>query len=377
MPKILLIEDEASLRENLLDFLGAEGFEAIGVENGRIGVQQAQTWLPDLIICDVLMPELDGYEVLKELRQTPQTALIPFIFLTAKGTIEDFRSGMRLGADDYLIKPCTQAELLQAITTRLSKQARLQQVQQALVQQLQQKIADLQASNLLKDDFLSIASHELRSPITNIKLAVQMLQFAAATEQQQQYLELLWRECDREIALIDNLLNLQQLEASSIPPILEMVCLQEWLPLRLAAFIARAAARDQSLTLEVDPDLPNFPTDRSALERILAELLNNACKYTAPGGRIELEIRGKEVVRIRLRNQAEISAEELPRLFDRFYRVPGTDQWQQGGTGLGLALVKKLVERLQGTIQVASQGGWVQFTLQLPYLKGISTDCLL
>lgn len=374
MPRILIIEDEASLRENLLDFLDAEGFEVIGAENGQMGIERAQAELPDLIICDVLMPELDGYAVLRQVRQNPQTALIPFIFLTAKGTVEDFRSGMRLGADDYLTKPCTQAELLHAITTRLTKQARIQQLQQTLVQQLQQKIADLQASNLLKDDFLSMASHELRSPITNIKLAVQMLQHAAMTEQQQQYLDLLWRECDREIALIDDLLNLQQLEASSTPPALEMVCLQDWLPPRLEAFINRAQARQQSLALAIAPDLPSFPTDRAALERILGELLNNACKYTAPGGQIELKIRGKDPICIWLRNQAELPAEELPRLFDRFYRVPDGDPWQQGGTGLGLALVKKLVERLQGSIQVASQNGWVQFTLQLPFLRLMSPD---
>jgi diguanylate cyclase (GGDEF)-like protein len=127
MIKILLIEDEEPLRENILALLEADGFDAFGSENGRLGVQLAQEILPDLILCDVMMPELDGYGVLAELRQNPVLATVPFIFLTAKATKADLRQGMELGADDYLTKPFTRAELLSAITTRLKKQASIQQ----------------------------------------------------------------------------------------------------------------------------------------------------------------------------------------------------------------------------------------------------------
>lgn len=122
MTLILVIEDDAIVRANILELLEAEEFEVIGAPNGRQGVQLASLHLPDLIICDVMMPELDGYGVLKALRASPETARIPFIFLTAKAERLDWRQGRELGADDYLTKPCTPDELLDAISTRLEKQ---------------------------------------------------------------------------------------------------------------------------------------------------------------------------------------------------------------------------------------------------------------
>ncbi|MBD2386259.1 response regulator transcription factor [Cylindrospermum sp. FACHB-282] len=123
--KILVIEDDAVTRNLFLDCLQAEGFDAIGAENGLVGIQQAQVHLPDLVICDILMPDLDGYSVLNILRQDPLTAIIPFIFLTGSNAKAAVRKGMELGADDYLTKPATVDELLRAIAIRLEKQSLL------------------------------------------------------------------------------------------------------------------------------------------------------------------------------------------------------------------------------------------------------------
>ncbi len=125
MSKILIIEDEEAVRENILDLLEAEDFETIAAANGRIGVHLAISEVPDLILCDMMMPEIDGYGVLTALRQDPSTATIPFIFLTAKSAKSDFRQGMDMGADDYITKPFTRAELLSAIIKRLEKYATL------------------------------------------------------------------------------------------------------------------------------------------------------------------------------------------------------------------------------------------------------------
>ncbi|MEQ8957831.1 MAG: EAL domain-containing protein [Coleofasciculus sp. C2-GNP5-27] len=122
MKKILVIEDEELVRENILEFLDAEGLTGIGATNGYKGIDLAKVEKPDLIICDVMMPGLDGYTVLKTLRQETTFATTPFIFLTAKAAKADFRQGMELGADDYLTKPFTRAELLGAIATRFKKQ---------------------------------------------------------------------------------------------------------------------------------------------------------------------------------------------------------------------------------------------------------------
>lgn len=121
MKKILVIEDEPEMRRNLLTILKLERFQPIGAENGRLGLELVEREKPDLILCDVMMPELDGHGVLEALRKSTATASIPFIFLTAKGERADLRSGMNLGADDYLTKPVARADLLHAIAARLQR----------------------------------------------------------------------------------------------------------------------------------------------------------------------------------------------------------------------------------------------------------------
>ncbi|MBD1998539.1 response regulator [Leptolyngbya sp. FACHB-541] len=367
MTTILVIEDEVSLREEISELLELEGFQITSAENGLAGLQMAKELLPDLIVCDVMMPELDGHGVLSQLRQEPATALIPFIFLTARNTVEDFRQGMKLGADDYIVKPFKRTDLLDAIATRLTKQN--------LIVQLQQKIATLNQSNLEKDDFLNTASHELRNPATNILMAIQMLKKAPTKERLQRYLEVLQAESNRELELIDDLLDLQRLETDSHPANVETIKLQDWVPAVAEPFQVRTQARQQTLQINVPPYLPTVTVDSANLKRMLAELLNNACKYTAPSGKIALEVYrapqasatlNSSLIMLVISNEADIPDIALPRLFDKFYRVPNADRWQQGGSGLGLTLVKKIVERLDGNIEVTSEAGWAQFTVQFP-----------
>jgi DNA-binding NarL/FixJ family response regulator len=121
MIKVLVIEDEPDTRENLLTMLEMEGFQPLVAPHGRAGVELARRELPDLILCDISMPELDGYGVLEALRSSSETSSIPFIFLTAKGDLKDLRMGMNLGADDYLSKPAEVEEILAAIRSRLQR----------------------------------------------------------------------------------------------------------------------------------------------------------------------------------------------------------------------------------------------------------------
>jgi DNA-binding NarL/FixJ family response regulator len=121
MKKILVIEDEPEMRRNLATILKLEKFNVVQAENGRLGLETAKKERPDMILCDVMMPEMDGHAVLQSLREDPKTATTPFIFLTAKGEKQDFRSGMNLGADDYLTKPIAKADLLKAIEARLKR----------------------------------------------------------------------------------------------------------------------------------------------------------------------------------------------------------------------------------------------------------------
>uniref|UniRef100_A0ACD5GQS3 Response regulator transcription factor n=1 Tax=Desertifilum tharense IPPAS B-1220 TaxID=1781255 RepID=A0ACD5GQS3_9CYAN len=155
MIKILVIEDEDAIRENLIDLLEISNFEALSADNGKTGLELATQFCPDLILCDVMMPEMDGYEVLAHLRSQPRTATIPFIFLSAKAARPDLRQGMNLGADDYLTKPYTPDEILGAIASRLEKH---QQVQNNLQTKL----------NELRSNIAYSLPHEFRTPLNSI-----------------------------------------------------------------------------------------------------------------------------------------------------------------------------------------------------------------
>ncbi len=125
--KILIIEDQAPMRRNIALMLQLEGYEVVSAENGRIGLEVARKEDPDLILCDVMMPELDGYGVVQALREDPEFAATPFIFLTAKSDRGDVRVGMNFGADDYLTKPVVRDDLLEAVTARLARAEAMQE----------------------------------------------------------------------------------------------------------------------------------------------------------------------------------------------------------------------------------------------------------
>lgn len=214
MKKILVIEDEETVRANILELLDAENFEALEASNGLLGIQLAQEHLPDLIICDIMMPNLDGYAVLTALRSEPVTATIPLIFLTAKDDRSSTRKGMELGADDYLTKPCTANELLRAISIRLEKQAAYKQqyvAERERAKGLQQRVRELQQMNTTAEDLLQSLSQELRDPLSNITMAIQMLKIAPTEEARTRYIKILQEECAREIAIINQLASLQDL----------------------------------------------------------------------------------------------------------------------------------------------------------------------
>ena len=244
-----------------------------------------------------------------------------------------------------------------------AESARQKQTEQELT------IAELERLNQLKDEFLSTVSHELRTPLTNIKMALQMLKVSSAAGHSQRYVEILQTECNREIELINDLLDLQRLEAASYPFFLpETVNLQQWFPNFIEPFRNRTQEHQQSLQVNLPVELPPLISDHTSLKRIVGELLNNACKYTPAGGEIVLSVchnSSSSSTIFTISNQTEISVTELPRIFEKFYRVPNADPWKQGGTGLGLALVQKLVEQMQGTIQVKSGEGWTTFIVEL------------
>ncbi|MCJ2543060.1 GAF domain-containing sensor histidine kinase [Thermostichus vulcanus] len=281
--------------------------------------------------------------------------------------------------DLWLFKPIDQEfseseiRLVQQVATQCAiglRQARLYKA-------LQSQVAQLESLHQLKDDFLNTISHELRTPMSNIKMSLYMIRKTQNEEQRQRYLDILETESNREIELINDLLDLQRLEAGVDQPLLEPVDLTRWIPAQLRSFEARIAHYQQTLQVELDPALestePQLWSDTQRLSRILGELINNACKYTAPGGAIHLRVASElGQIRFEITNPAQIPADQLPHLFKKFYRVPNGDPWNRGGTGLGLALVKKLVEQLGGKINVTSQAGLTTFWFVVPHHRSPS-----
>lgn len=259
--------------------------------------------------------------------------------------------------------------------------------QARLYQAAQSQVAELERLNTLKDDFLSTVSHELRTPVTSMRVALQLLGVTLNQEfdltadlgkpkaertRIGRYYGILQEECEREISLINDLLDLQRLDVGNHPMQPEPILLDTWLTGWIDSFVTRAKSRDQTLKLVAAPGLPVVHTDLASLERVVAELLNNACKYTPPGEHITLDISahptpaGEQVWLTLTNTGVSIPLEERARIFDKFYRVPSADPWKQGGTGLGLALVKKLVMHLGGDIEVTGDDGQTCFVITLP-----------
>ncbi|MDM9582521.1 response regulator [Nostoc sp. GT001] len=275
-------------------------------------------------------------------------------------------------------------------------------------QQLEIRVAELQRLNQLKEDFLATTSHEMRTPLSNIKMAISVLEnildqqgilnsnTLSPSESVARYLGIVREQCEQELDLVDNLLHLRMIDADVYPLELTSIQLQNWLPHIAEYFQERAKAREQSLQVSVSPNLPPLVSDLASLTEIVSELLNNACKYTPPDGQIVLKVQLIYITKspsyedaksgvlhnfqvpyfqITISNSGVIILKkEQSRIFEPFYRIPENDaygnpkreRWQQSGTGLGLTLVKKLIEYLQGTIEVTSSQGWTTFTVQLP-----------
>ncbi len=289
---------------------------------------------------------------------------------------------------------------------------------QQRLQLLEQQLQEVQALQTQREEFLSEASHELRTPLTSIKLAVHMLELnldrrlflsstidrAMAPSDRDQvvdrelgaaddeyaanlsrYLHILRTECDRELKLVNELLAMQHLESGRFAVQWETLYLLPWLRDQLVPYEVRAAVREQHLLWLVN-GLPftdllaesiMLITDPDLLGHIVGELLTNACKYTPPGGDITVnvvpEFGNQIMIWLHISNTGTpIPPAVLPRLFDKFYRVPGRDQWQQGGAGLGLALVKRQVEYLGGSITVTSDDDLTTFTVALSTVPSVS-----
>jgi PAS domain S-box-containing protein len=279
--------------------------------------------------------------------------------------------------DMWLFKPPQShfEELEIRLVQQVANQCAIALRQSRLYQAAQAQVQELERLNQLKDDFLSTVSHELRTPMSNIKMATQMLEislkplgvFDREADPINRYFKVLREEGQREIGLINDLLDLARLDAGVEPLNLTTIALQFFLPHLAEPFLERTRKQQQQLVINVPETLPSLTTDLPYLERILTELLQNACKYTPSGETITLAAQATPTaLEICVSNSGvEIPAIECDRIFDKFYRIPNNDPWKHGGTGLGLTLVKKVAELLGASVHVVSCSK-TTFTLKFP-----------
>ncbi|MEG4520882.1 MULTISPECIES: response regulator [unclassified Microcoleus] len=348
MAKILVIEDEEAIRENILELLEAENFEGIGAINGKVGIKLAIEKIPDLILCDMMMPEVDGHGVIKALRSEPLTATIPFIFLTAKADKVDVRMGMELGADDYITKPCTPQELLNAIAIRLEKQKTISRQSQKTLDELRTNIS------------MSLP-HELRTPLNAILGFSELILSEYKVLEESDILEMIGQiqtSGHRLYRLIQNFLLYAELEIAATNPELlkemrnsEFSCVKSLLSQK-ARQQAKHANRTDDLQLNLQDS--SVAIDSVRLAKIVEELLDNAFKFSLEGTPVLLSTLVKDKTFIlSVKDQGRgMTTDQIAQL--EAYRQFDRKLYQQAGLGLGLAIVQRLVELHGGEFKIES-----------------------
>ena len=365
MHTILLIEDEEPLCLILAGRLKMEGFHVQTATNGQEGLRQIHEQPPDLILCDIMMPELDGYGVLQALQADERTAAIPFIFLTAKSDAMEVRTGMGLGADDYLCKPVAKADLLAAIRIRLRKHE----------QQHERLAHEVETAHL---DVVRKLPHELLTPLSGILSVGQLLEIANPTEPIPTVRELgrvirlaaqrLHRTIRRYLLYADLAVASHNPEAQGRLRGTGYIAAST-LTTALAEHLARQDSRSDDLQL----DLREIETamDPTHFGEVVAQLVDNAFKFSTPGSvvQVHLSILPTGGCLLVVRDQGRGMTPNQVRQV-RAFRQFDSELWAQPGTGLGLTLVGQLAALYGGSFTLESEtGNGTKAAVRLPHAR--------
>ena len=364
--RILLVDDNADLRAYVAGLLGRVFPHVETATNGREALEIARARPPDLVVSDVMMPVMDGFELVRALREDERTRSVPIILLSARAGDESKVEGLDSGADDYLVKPFSSRELLARVRSQL-EMSRIR----AEVWTDRARIQELLRSAAVRDEFLSILAHELRTPVTALALKLQgllrLVRRAPAESSERRYgdnLEIAVRQTERLTRLFDTLLDASRVALGQL--VLEPQELD--LPVLVRRAVARveaeAHARGTTFAVESSPVVGQW--DRRRIEEVVDGLLSNAMKY-APGTRVDIAVRARgDAAELVVRDRGMgIEPEVLRRVFDRFERGVSVDHY--GGFGIGLYLARQIVEAHGGTLRAESspQRGST-FTVTLP-----------
>lgn len=344
MKKILIIEDEATVRAGIADLLKEEGYKIFEAENGRAGVDTAKKILPDLIISDILMPEMNGYEVLDEMQSDKNTSSIPFIFLSAKTEKSDIRTGMNIGADDYLTKPYKADDLLCAVNSRLKKSENLEEKFDTIYQNIIRSIP-----------------HELRTPLVSIIGFSQLIKDSFESLKPEEIVDMNEKINTSGFELlkkIQKFLSFSELEFLSVEKNYPNEN-ENWVKnsaeiIKTAAeSIAKTYGRNSDLNVELSESPLNISEEH--LKNIIEEIVDNSFKFSEKGTAvavksfadensfyIEITDNGVGMTNDQIKNVGVL------RQFDK-------DVHFQNGLGFGLTIAKKIVDLYQGSFFVESE----------------------
>lgn len=363
--RILIVEDDDALLEGLRDVLELSGFRVTTARNGVEGLAALNSGpLPDLIISDIMMPRMDGYQFYNQVRAHPEWVNVPFIFLTARGEKTDIRRGKLLGADDYLTKPFDEEDLIVAIRAKLSRRAQLEAAHRY-------EIADL------KRTILTTLNHEFRTPLTYITTYTDILQNSGpdlTAEDFKDFMRGIQVGSERLRRLVEDFILLVELQTGEAQKTYErrrepIADLPALLGKVLTNSQARAAARNVELVAVLSETLPLVVADRDYLSNGVRRLIDNAIKFSKKeGGKVYLTTRSNDQrVSIQVRDEGVgIRTEELGKLFDMFHQIDRAKMEQQG-SGSGLAIARSIAEMHGGSLSVESEYGvGSTFTVELP-----------
>ncbi len=357
----ILVVDDAPENLDLMNGLLKDQYKVRIAINGQSALKIAASEMPpDLILLDIMMPEMDGYEVCRQLKGNPGTMNIPVIFLTARAEMEDEKKGLELGAVDYIARPISAPIVLARVKNHLALKA--------MSDFLQEKNVELDAARLVaekanqaKSDFLSSMSHELRTPLNAILGFAQLMEsdspLPSATQKESitQILLAGWHL----LTLINEILDLSKIESGQVPMLQESVSLAEVLDECERMTEPQAQRRGIHMQFPVADGNLLVLADRMRVKQVVINLLSNAIKYNRTNGSVEVYCAETTPGRIRVsvRDTGQgLAPEELAQLYKPFNRI-GREAGKEEGTGIGLVVSKRLVGLMGGEVGVDSSVG--------------------
>ena len=366
--RVLMVDDVFENIDMMLRVLNREGYEVIIAKDGEEAMVKVDEHQPDIILLDVMMPGIDGFQVCQRLKQNDATKDIPVIFITALANTVYIVKGFEVGAVDFITKPFRPKEVVARVNTHLTVTRQRKEIERLR----EQDRIYFEKLTAMKDDVMNMASHDLKNPLNNVKTAVSLLRRqgnGTLDEKGEELLRIIENSAEQMKNLISGLLDLAKIETGRAIN-LQPVKLDKFLDDNMSIF--KLAASDKAIDLTFIPleEDAVVPMDLERMEQVLQNLLSNAIKYTPNGGKVTLtaEITPDSAI-IKVQDTGMgIPPDDLPHLFEKFYRVKNSAHMQVEGTGLGLSIVKSIVENHDGIIKVESElNRGTTFSIHLPY----------